>query len=70
MWQQFENENEEFFQILSIHHGNPNIEQLKQQMNMFVQKHFGPNFYSSLRDAINGLSLKGTISPQDRDLIM
>lgn len=68
--QQFENENEELFQILSMHHGNPNIEQLKQQMNMFVQKHFGPDVYASLREAIHGLSQKGAISPQDRDLIM
>jgi len=39
-------------------------------MNSFVQKHVGPDVYSSLRDAINGLSQKGAISPQDRELIM
>ena len=39
-------------------------------MNSFVQKHIGPDVYSSLGEAILGLYQKGKISLQDRELIV
>lgn len=58
------------FQILSMHVENPNIEQLKQDMHLFVQKHCGPDIYHNLRDAINGLTQKGALTAEDRNIIM
>lgn len=53
-----------------MHVENPNIEQLKQEMHMFVQKHCGPDIYLNLRDAIFGLTQKGALSAEDKQYIM
>lgn len=68
--QQFNEDNEELLGILALHEQTQNMDQLRQDMHLFVQKYCGPDIYQNLRDAINGISQKGGISSDDRELIM
>jgi len=42
---------------------------LRQEISNFLLNKFGPDTYKNLKDAINGLSMKGYLSQNDKDLV-
>lgn len=67
--QQFSAENPELLDILNQYSNPASFNNLRYEMQQFVTKHLGPDFYTKLSDAIGGLYEKGHLKAKDRDML-